>query len=119
LVEKRKTLTTKAQRHQGKIHREDGEAREGRPILWEASPDADTAEGREKEQFTTENTEDTKGKRCKGQAPRTRRKEGYGLWIIRPCFRPSVVRVVRGHKGKILATENTEGRRKKKPINHG
>jgi hypothetical protein len=44
-------------------------------------------------------TEDTKGKRCKPQAPRTRRKEGGGLWIIRPCFRPSVVRVVRGHGG--------------------
>jgi hypothetical protein len=37
LVEKRKTLTTKAQRHQGKIHREGREAREERPILWEAS----------------------------------------------------------------------------------
>jgi hypothetical protein len=29
-VEKRKTLTTKAQRHQGKIHREDREVREER-----------------------------------------------------------------------------------------
>jgi hypothetical protein len=41
-------FTTKPPRHQGKNNREDGEVREERPILWEASPDADTAEGREK-----------------------------------------------------------------------
>jgi hypothetical protein len=52
-------FTTKPPRHQGKTHREDREAREERPILWEASPDADTAEGREKEHFTTEVTEGT------------------------------------------------------------
>jgi hypothetical protein len=41
-------FTTKPPRHQGKNNREYGEVREERPILWEASPDADTAEGREK-----------------------------------------------------------------------
>jgi hypothetical protein len=34
--------------------------------------------------LTTEITEGTKGKRCKLPAQRSRRKEGCGLWIIRP-----------------------------------
>ena len=44
-------ITTKPPRHQEKTHREVREVREVREerhILWEASPDADTAEGREK-----------------------------------------------------------------------
>jgi hypothetical protein len=49
------------------------------------------------------------GKRCKAEAQRPRRKERCGLWIIRPCFRPSVGRVMPGHGGKILTTEITEG----------
>jgi hypothetical protein len=36
-MEKKKAFTTKAPRHQGNDHREDGEVREERPILWEAS----------------------------------------------------------------------------------
>jgi hypothetical protein len=58
--------------------------------------------------LTTEDTEGTKGKRCKLPAQRSRRKEGCGLWIIRPCFRPPIVRMVPGHRGKILTTEITE-----------
>jgi hypothetical protein len=89
LVEKRKTLTTKAQRHQGKNHREAREVREKRALLWEASPDADTAEGREKnihhrdhrghggKMFTTEAQRHREASREKMQGastPRTRRK---------------------------------------------
>jgi hypothetical protein len=60
------------------------------------------------ERFHHKGTEGTKGKRCKAEAQRSRRKEGCGVWIIRPCFKPSVVRVMPGHGGKILTTENTE-----------
>jgi hypothetical protein len=60
------------------------------------------------ERFHHKGTKDIKGKRCKPQAQRARRKEGYGLRIIRPRFRPPVVRVVPGHGGKILTTEITE-----------
>jgi hypothetical protein len=91
-------FTTKAPRHQGKTHREDGEVRE--------------------ERFHHKGTKDTKAKRCKPQAARTRRKEGYGLWIIRPCFRPSVVCVLRGHGGKISPQRSQRTQRKKKQINH-
>jgi hypothetical protein len=75
LVEKRKTLTTKAQRHQGKIHREVREIREKR-----LSP-----------------------RRHKGHKGRNAKKEDARRWIG-----PSVVCVMRGHKGKILTTEITE-----------
>jgi hypothetical protein len=77
LVEKRKTLTTKAQRHQGKTHREDGEEREEIASLWEASPDADTAEGREKEHFTTEAQRAQRGK----DASHKRRGHGGKEWL--------------------------------------
>jgi hypothetical protein len=70
--------------------------------------DSQGGRGGQGENIHHKGPKDTKGKRCKPQAPRTRRKEGYGLWIIHPCFRPSVVRVMRGHGGKILTTENTE-----------
>jgi hypothetical protein len=49
-------------------------------------------------------TKDTKGKRCKPQAQRSRRKEGCGMWIIRLWFRPPIVCVVPGHKGMMKTT---------------
>jgi hypothetical protein len=70
--------------------------------------DSQGGRGGQGENIHHKGTKDTKGKRCKPQAPRTRRKEGYGLWIIHPCFRPPIVRVVPGHGEKILTTENTE-----------
>jgi hypothetical protein len=81
-------FTTKPPKHKGQIHREVREVRE--------------------ERFHHKDTADTKGERCKLQAQRSRRKEGCGLWIIHPCFRPSVVRVVPGYGGKNLTTEITE-----------
>jgi hypothetical protein len=54
--------------------------------------------GRKKKNTHHQGTKGTKGKRCKPQAQRSRRKEGCGLWIIRPCFRPSLVRVVPGRR---------------------
>jgi hypothetical protein len=102
-------------------NREDREVREKRALLWEASPDADTAEGREKnihhrdhrghggKIFTTEAQRHREALREKMQGastPRTRRKGMAMLEIFPPCFRPPVVCVVRGP------------RRKKKQINH-
>jgi hypothetical protein len=60
LAEKRKTLTTKAQRHQGKTHREDGEVREER-----LSPRRHKGHKGEKMQATS--AEDT---------------EERGLWLV-------------------------------------
>jgi hypothetical protein len=92
-------FTTKAPRHQGKIHREDGEVREKRALLWEASPDADTAEGREKnihhrdhrghrgKMFTTEaqrHREALRGKdaRAKRQGHGEKRAVACGLSVL-------------------------------------
>ena len=43
-------------------------------------------------------------------APRTRRKDGYGLCIIRPCNKPPIVCVVAGPRRKLPRSWLTNGR---------
>ncbi len=74
-VEKRKTLTTKAQRHQGKIHREDGEVREKRFHH-------KGHRGHEGKMFTTEAQRHREALREKMQGPSAKVTEERGQWLV-------------------------------------
>jgi hypothetical protein len=61
------------------------------------------------ERFTTKAQRAQRGKDARRKhAENTEERNGDDWKFSHPCFRPSVVRVVPGHGGKILTTEITE-----------
>jgi hypothetical protein len=79
-------FTTKTPRHQGKNHREDGEVREERAKRFSPQRRRGTEEV-------------IRGKDARQKRRGHEGREWLGWKCSHPCFRSSVVRVVRGHGG--------------------